>query len=342
MEALSYFSDVTGLVANMEKCSIFPAGVDEFTKEQLLALTGFTQGIFPIRYLGLPLSTEKWNKLGMSALLGVCFHLAPEYLVVDMKCRDPLGGTEERRKMSLCGMGQGLPSKERRTFLWVMWVHGVYMWTNTNIWIHQPPQDCSWFRKKINALKEMTKGWYTQGRCKLTYYGRYSITESYDAMLAQQRRLKISELIWTARTGDSSTPIFRVYLNRTSEIVSNTEEEHWKQFQKEMIATIWGTVIYHAWTARNWQIFRGTLVYTDAAIVQIKKEVIERLDLLKVGGVILLCTLPRRWLWNRRGSENLPKNNVKEVPFLALDVKIQLQSLQENHLNSPVIDIIER
>lgn len=68
MEALSYFSDVTGLVANMEKCSIFPAGVDEFTKEQLLALTGFTQGIFPIRYLGLPLSTEKWNKLGMSAV----------------------------------------------------------------------------------------------------------------------------------------------------------------------------------------------------------------------------------------------------------------------------------
>ncbi|KAH0697350.1 hypothetical protein KY290_015221 [Solanum tuberosum] len=69
---------------------------------------------------------------------------------------------------------------------------------------------------------EMTKGWYTQGRCKLTYYGRYSITESYDAMLGQQRRLKISELIWTARTGDSSTPICRVYLNRTSEMVSNT------------------------------------------------------------------------------------------------------------------------
>ncbi|KAH0697351.1 hypothetical protein KY290_015222 [Solanum tuberosum] len=58
----------------MEKCSIFPAGVDELTKEQLLALTGFTQGIFPIRDLS--------------------------------------GGTEERRKMSLCGMGQGLPSKE--------------------------------------------------------------------------------------------------------------------------------------------------------------------------------------------------------------------------------------
>ncbi|KAK6798204.1 hypothetical protein RDI58_005906 [Solanum bulbocastanum] len=59
------------------------------------------------------------------------------------------------------------------------------------------------------------------------------------------------------------------------------KRRHWKQFQKEMIATIWGTVIYHAWTARNWQIFRGTLVYTDAATVQIKKEVIERLDLLK-------------------------------------------------------------
>lgn len=63
MKALDHFTKVIGLIANMEKSSIFVTGVDEATKKRLLGITGFTIRTFPIRYLGLPLSSKKWNKL---------------------------------------------------------------------------------------------------------------------------------------------------------------------------------------------------------------------------------------------------------------------------------------
>ncbi|KAH0646254.1 hypothetical protein KY290_011724 [Solanum tuberosum] len=63
MEALAHFSAATGLEENMEKSSVFLAGVDEDTGNQILARTGFSVGEFPIKYLVLPLSTKKWKKI---------------------------------------------------------------------------------------------------------------------------------------------------------------------------------------------------------------------------------------------------------------------------------------
>lgn len=51
------------MMANMEKSSTFIVGVDDDTKNKLLDITRFTIGAFPIRYLGLSLSSKKWNKL---------------------------------------------------------------------------------------------------------------------------------------------------------------------------------------------------------------------------------------------------------------------------------------
>ncbi|WMV41865.1 hypothetical protein MTR67_035250 [Solanum verrucosum] len=62
MEPLQHFSSVIGLVANMDKSNIFMTGVDDNTKSQLLSRIGYLQGSFPIRYLGLPLSSKKWSK----------------------------------------------------------------------------------------------------------------------------------------------------------------------------------------------------------------------------------------------------------------------------------------
>lgn len=44
------------------------------------------------------------------------------------------------------------------------------------------------------------------------------------------------------------------------------------------------TVIYHTCKARNWNIFRGSSVNIDIALVQIKKYVIQRLD-LRIGSM---------------------------------------------------------
>lgn len=42
-----------------------------------------------------------------------------------------------------------------------------------------------------------------------------------------------------------------------------------------MAATV-GVVFYHTWKARNWKIFKGVTVNTNAIVDQIKKETIER------------------------------------------------------------------
>lgn len=69
VEALNYFSEASRLISNQDKSNIFIAWVDDLTKKQLLAKSGFTQGSFPIRYLGLPLSSKKWNKLDCCQLV---------------------------------------------------------------------------------------------------------------------------------------------------------------------------------------------------------------------------------------------------------------------------------
>lgn len=69
MEALAHFTKVSGLEANMEKSSLFLAGVDDGIRDQLLIRTGFTVGEFPIKYLGLPLSPKKWKLMDCHALI---------------------------------------------------------------------------------------------------------------------------------------------------------------------------------------------------------------------------------------------------------------------------------
>lgn len=63
MDTLHHFSEVTRLVVNLDMSNMFIVGAEEATKEQLLQLIGFALGTLPIRCLGLPLSSKKWNKL---------------------------------------------------------------------------------------------------------------------------------------------------------------------------------------------------------------------------------------------------------------------------------------
>lgn len=68
VETLKHFSVVTGLEANLEKSSVFLAGVEDNIRDQILAMTVVSMGKLPIRYLGLPLSPRKWRKMDCHAL----------------------------------------------------------------------------------------------------------------------------------------------------------------------------------------------------------------------------------------------------------------------------------
>lgn len=61
--SLDHLSEVTWLVANLDRSNIFIARVNASFKDRILEKTGFSIGTLPIRYLGLPLSSKKWSKV---------------------------------------------------------------------------------------------------------------------------------------------------------------------------------------------------------------------------------------------------------------------------------------
>lgn len=65
---LDTFKDLSGLQMNTEKSDVYTAGLEEIDKEDTLAF-GFVNGMFPFRYLGLPLLHRKLRKSDYSPLI---------------------------------------------------------------------------------------------------------------------------------------------------------------------------------------------------------------------------------------------------------------------------------
>lgn len=63
------FGRMSGLNANASKSSILYGGIDEATKLSCLQLTGYSEGQFPFKYLGVPLSPHRLLACQFSPLL---------------------------------------------------------------------------------------------------------------------------------------------------------------------------------------------------------------------------------------------------------------------------------
>ncbi|XP_070005437.1 uncharacterized protein [Nicotiana sylvestris] len=179
MEALDHFSKVSGLIASIDKFSMFLAGVEEGVRDLLLAKTGFALGTFPIRYLGLPLSLRKWNKIDCQMLVRKITHR------ITVTCS---------KQLSYAGRLQ---------------IVNAALFSIHSFWgaVFILPQSAlkevdrlysSWYWRKLNSFKGVMQGWYSQDRYMLTSGGRYSTTSSYLAIASQQPRVEIADLVWTA------------------------------------------------------------------------------------------------------------------------------------------------
>ncbi|XP_074590006.1 uncharacterized protein LOC141845903 [Curcuma longa] len=60
---------MAGLRANLAKSNIYMAGVDDRGKADLLRITGFCEGTFPFRYLGVPMAAERLRVSNYEPLL---------------------------------------------------------------------------------------------------------------------------------------------------------------------------------------------------------------------------------------------------------------------------------
>lgn len=93
-----------------------------------------------------------------------------------------------------------------------------------------------------------------------------SITQSYLAIIGNHAILKVANV--KLLNGD------------TKQVLLNIKRKHWRQF-KELMTAVWGAIVYHAWRARNWKVFKGINVHTSEVVTQIRKELVGRVKLHK-------------------------------------------------------------
>jgi hypothetical protein len=66
---LTEFANLSGLVANPSKSSVFCAGVDQARKDQVLQCLRMTEAQLPVRYLGVPLISKRLSATDCNVLL---------------------------------------------------------------------------------------------------------------------------------------------------------------------------------------------------------------------------------------------------------------------------------
>lgn len=69
MNCLHTFGNTAGLHINLHKSNVYLASVDEYTRQEIRNITGFTTGSLPFRYLGIPLASTKLRTTDYSSLV---------------------------------------------------------------------------------------------------------------------------------------------------------------------------------------------------------------------------------------------------------------------------------
>ncbi|GFS40753.1 hypothetical protein Acr_00g0070330 [Actinidia rufa] len=69
MENLNHFEDCSGLKISFSKSSFYSTGICIMDMEVIKGITGFSQGSFPFRYLGIPMANSKLSIAQFSPLI---------------------------------------------------------------------------------------------------------------------------------------------------------------------------------------------------------------------------------------------------------------------------------
>ncbi|KAL2901530.1 hypothetical protein RDABS01_026612 [Bienertia sinuspersici] len=77
--------------------------------------------------------------------------------------------------------------------LWVRWIHAVYLKDN-DWWEYQPPQDCSWYWKKICEVKERLKKIFT--REEICSMEKFSVQKIYTGLDDQIDEVQWVDNVW--------------------------------------------------------------------------------------------------------------------------------------------------
>lgn len=82
------FSKASGLVANKDKSSIYIRGVPIVVQQEILQMLRFTEGVLPIRYLGVLLSTKRISIAQCQPLIEKILHWIQSWTLKFLSCAE--------------------------------------------------------------------------------------------------------------------------------------------------------------------------------------------------------------------------------------------------------------
>ncbi|XP_074300723.1 uncharacterized protein LOC141632032 [Silene latifolia] len=206
LRAFASFSCSSGLEMNTEKSDIYFNGMEQGEIDYILRISGFKPGVFPFRYLGVPIYHKRMG-IVIDRIEGICRN----YL---WSGSDQYGKTPTVNWANICKDkkhgGLGIVNSRiwkttmigkytswlamKSDHLWLRWVCHVYM-KGRDWFDYKPSVNTSWTWRKICQVKDIMKdGFATETWAVLP--GSYLVSNGYKWLMGQQHHVTWYPLIW--------------------------------------------------------------------------------------------------------------------------------------------------
>ncbi|XP_070018975.1 uncharacterized protein [Nicotiana sylvestris] len=188
IQAFNHFSDVYGLKANLDKSSLYIAGISQDLKQQILNEIQFAPGELPFKYLGVLLSSKKITvqqcmPIVEKMISRIRCWTTNSYLIVE--------------GAAICKLLWAVST--RKESLWVQLIHGYYIKNKEIESMKIPIQACWLVRKIFDARNWFDNRNYKVELGKCSKGDKFSIKTAYLSFQPQYQKVHRKNLTMEAR-----------------------------------------------------------------------------------------------------------------------------------------------
>ncbi|XP_074290596.1 uncharacterized protein LOC141617312 [Silene latifolia] len=228
LQSFSTFSKTSRLNISATKSNAYFRGVPDNIKQDILRVSGFSEGVLPFKYLGMPIQTTRLKKVDCACLVEkICYRIhsyaarkfsyagrlvlmksflwdnGTEYRRVPLVAWDRICRPKEEGGLGLRDLGVWNKAMVGRLVAWVaekkdtIWVHRVHHnHLKGKDWMdYIPPASSSWVWRRICSVKQDIVHGFMDGKWVVQPAG-YTPTGCYEWLMDSRPTIPWHKVIW--------------------------------------------------------------------------------------------------------------------------------------------------